>query len=164
MSGERGASRFHFRPLRLTDALSARRWRYPDPYELYDLGLAPLLVATTLRGPISALAGVSYFAAATDDDPLAGILSLTRREREIEIGVGLRPDLTGRGLGLPFLLDTLALARERYHPDVFSLYVATFNRRAITVYERAGFRPGATRPFTFHGKRYDELRMSRAAD
>ncbi|HEY7974432.1 MAG TPA: GNAT family protein [Ktedonobacterales bacterium] len=157
------ASRFCFRPLRLRDALAASRWRYPDQYAMYNLDLAPLLVAVTLRGTLSALAGVSYYAVLTEQGALAGVFSLTRRASDVEIGVGLRPDLNGRGLGLAYLLDGLALGRARYHPQSFSLHVATFNARAIAVYERAGFRPGAVTPFTFQGQRYEEMRMSREA-
>jgi ribosomal-protein-alanine N-acetyltransferase len=161
--GEPGTLRFSFRPLGLRDALAASRWRYPGEYAMYNLDLASLLVATLLRGVFGALAGVSYYAVATDDDPLVGVFSLTHRGDDVEIGVGLRPDLNGRGLGLPYLLDGLALARKRYHPHTFSLHVATFNRRAIAVYERAGFLSGATTPFTFKGKQYEELGMSRSA-
>jgi [ribosomal protein S18]-alanine N-acetyltransferase len=161
--GEPRASRFRFRPLRLRDALAASRWRYPGQYAMYNLDLAPLLVAVALRGPLSTLAGVSYYAVLTSQDALAGVFSLTRRGSDVEIGVGLRPDLNGRGLGLPYLLDGLALGRERYHPQTFSLHVATFNSRAITVYERAGFRAGQVTPLLFQGKRYEEMRMSRRA-
>jgi ribosomal-protein-alanine N-acetyltransferase len=154
---------FRFRPLRLRDALAASRWRYPDEYAMYNLDLAPLLVATALRGPLAALAGVSYYTAAADGDALIGVFSLMRRGTDVEIGVGLRPDLNGRGLGLAFVLQGLALARKRYTPQSFSLHVATFNRRAITVYERAGFLPGPLKPLVFQGKRYEEMRMSRDA-
>lgn len=155
---------FRFRPLRLRDALAASRWRYPGQYAMYNLDLAPLLVATTLRGPLSALAGVSYYAVSTAQDALVGVFSLTRRGSDVEIGVGLRPDLNGRGLGVPYLLDGLALGRERYQPQSFSLHVATFNTRAITVYERAGFQAGLITPFIYQGKRYEEMRMSRPAN
>jgi ribosomal-protein-alanine N-acetyltransferase len=156
--------RFRFRPLRLRDALAARAWRYPGDYAMYDLTLTPLLLAALLRWPLRALTGVSYYAVASGDDRLVGIFSLTRRGNDVEIGVGLRPDLAGRGLGLPLLRAGLALAHRRYHPQTFSLHVATFNRRAITVYERAGFLPGPTQQISFQGKRYDEMRMSRPAE
>ncbi len=57
----------------------------------------------------------------------------------ITVGLGLRPDLTGKGLGLAFVQSGLDFARERFMPDHFRLFVLTFNERAIRVYERAGF-------------------------
>jgi [ribosomal protein S18]-alanine N-acetyltransferase len=51
----------------------------------------------------------------------------------------MRPDLTGRGLGEEFVHAGLRFARETYSPPAFRLTVASFNRRAISVYERAGF-------------------------
>lgn len=155
--------RFQFRPMGLRDALAAHRWRYPGEYAMYNLALEPLLIATLLRGPLSDAAGVSYYSVALDRDPLIGVFSMQHREGDVEIGVGLRPDLNGRSLGLPYLLEGLELARTRYAPRTFSLTVATFNQRAITVYTRAGFVPGPLKPFTFQGKRYDEMTMSRPA-
>ncbi|HEU0026213.1 MAG TPA: GNAT family protein, partial [Ktedonobacterales bacterium] len=64
---------------------------------------------------------------------------LYRADGSITIGLGLRPDLTGRGLGMPFVEAGMALARERFHPTGFRLFVYAWNRRAITVYERVGF-------------------------
>lgn len=156
--------RFHFRALGLRDAIAASRWRYSGDYAMYNLGLAPLLVAVGLRGPFSALTGVSYYAVTTEQDGLVGVFSLTKRGGDVEIGVGLRPDLTGRGLGLPYLLRGLEVARRRYHPRTFSLEVATFNRRAITVYERAGFLSGRVTPFSYKGRAFEEMRMSRPAN
>lgn len=155
--------RFQFRPMGLRDALAAHRWRYPGEYAMYNLALEPLLIATLLRGPLSDAAGVSYYAVALDRDPLIGVFSMQHRKGDVEIGVGLRPDLNGRSLGLPYLLEGLELARARYHPQTFSLTVATFNQRAITVYTRAGFIPGPLKSFTYQGKHYDEMTMRRPA-
>ena len=58
----------------------------------------------------------------------------------VEVGLGLRPDLTGRGWGLAYVRAVLGFARERFAPREFCLAVAAFNARAIRVYERAGFR------------------------
>jgi [ribosomal protein S18]-alanine N-acetyltransferase len=56
-----------------------------------------------------------------------------------EIGLGLRPELTDTGLGASFLEAGLAYAATLGARSA-TLSVAAFNRRAITVYERAGFR------------------------
>ena len=51
-----------------------------------------------------------------------------------------RPDLTGRGLGQGFVEAGVEYAASALGATRFALAVAAFNRRAITVYERAGFR------------------------
>ncbi len=154
---------FHFRRMRLRDALMSNRWRYPGEYAMYDLALFPLLLATLLGRASLASIPIACYAVATPDDPLIGVFSMIYRDDSVEIGVGLRPDLNGRGLGLPFVREGMEQARARYHPQSFSLNVALFNQRAITVYERAGFIAGPRKAFTFRGKRYEEMRMSRDA-
>jgi [ribosomal protein S18]-alanine N-acetyltransferase len=57
-----------------------------------------------------------------------------------DVGLKLRPHLTGRGLGGPFLAAGLHFAAATMGAERFTLRVASFNRRAISVYERAGFR------------------------
>jgi len=75
-----------------------------------------------------------------DSDELVGFYYFDERSDTIEIGLGLRPDLTGKGLGLKFFLEGVAFAHERFPGRRVTLNVAAFNERAITVYERAGFR------------------------
>ena len=155
-------TRFLFRPMRVRDALAASRWRYPVEYALYDLSLTELLFFAIFRAPLRTL-GVYPLSVATADDPFISVFSLIRRGDDVEIGVGMRPDLMGHGLGLELMLQGMDYARKLLHPATFSLDVATFNRRAIVVYERAGFQPGITKPFTAQGKRYENLKMTRPA-
>ena len=49
---------------------------------------------------------------------------------DLDYALGLRPDLTGRGLGLEFFRAGLAFARERYQPQRVYLHVAEFNEWA----------------------------------
>jgi ribosomal-protein-alanine N-acetyltransferase len=81
----------------------------------------------------------------------------------LDVGLGLRPDLVGRGLGLAFVEAGLDFAHETFAPASYRLSVATFNRRAIAVYERAGFR--ATRSFIQHtnGGDHEFVAMTRPA-
>jgi len=92
-----------------------------------------------------------------------GIFTFIQRGGVIEIGLAMRPDLTGRGLGLSFVEAGLDFARDRYAPTRFTLDVATFNVRAQRVYERAGFRPLDTFTRRFKGKQCEFLAMSRPA-
>lgn len=65
-------------------------------------------------------------------------------EDALDIGLGMRPDLTGKGIGLEFVHAGLQFARERYAPATLRLTVATFNERAISVYLKAGFQSTTT--------------------
>nr|WP_251127385.1 GNAT family N-acetyltransferase [Exiguobacterium sp. s63] len=55
-----------------------------------------------------------------------------------DIGLGLRPDLTGQGYGKSFVTYIVERAMERRKP--LRLTVASFNERAIHLYETVGFR------------------------
>src|SRR5205823_5982292 len=71
---------------------------------------------------------------------LIGFFSFKQADRRtLDIGLGLDPEHTGHGFGAGFLEAGLEYARSHFEPERFVLSVATFNRRAITVYERAGF-------------------------
>ena len=79
-----------------------------------------------------------------------------------EIGLGLRPDLTGRGLGESFLRACLHFASAVLGAQSYTLAVAAFNRRAITVYERAGFQEVERFQHFTNGARHPFIRMTRS--
>jgi len=56
----------------------------------------------------------------------------------------MRPDLTGQGRGLTFVSAVLDFARRTFTPTAFRVTVAEFNKRALRVWEKAGFQPGQT--------------------
>ena len=85
-------------------------------------------------------------------------------ERTVEIGLGLRPDLTGHGLGrIAFLAAGLDFARGQFAPEQFVLAAATFNQRAIKVYERAGFTPVRVYMHSTNGGDWEFVEMQRSA-
>ena len=104
------------------------RWRYPPPYDFYDGDADPIVNPER------------HFEARDENDGLVGFYYFEEKPPDLDYGLGLRPDLTGLGLGLEFFLAGLSFARERYRPERVFLHVAEFNERARRVYERAGFR------------------------
>jgi len=104
-----------------------RTWRYPPPYDFYD-------------GDVDEPEDPErYFAALDADGEIVGFYYFEEKPPDLDYGLGLRPDLVGRGLGLEFFLSGLEFARGRYRPRRVFLHVAEFNERARAVYERAGF-------------------------
>ncbi len=135
-------ARFAIRPMTVEDATEIAAWRYPEPYDFYDWDRDPDDLSDLLD---PAGWGVKYFAADDENGRLAGSFAFTVSDDVVEIGLGLRPDLTGRGLGGAYLETGLQFASETFGGRDHALAVAAFNQRAITVYERAGFR--ATRRY-----------------
>ena len=118
------------------EARSIATWHYDPPYSFYDWTADENDLAELLSG--EARQGV-YFSALGADDELVGFFGFKQEGATVEVGLGLRPDLTGRGLGLAFVEQGLDFARATFGPKRFSLSVAVFNERAIRVYERVGF-------------------------
>jgi ribosomal-protein-alanine N-acetyltransferase len=61
--------------------------------------------------------------------------------QDLWLSIGLKPELTGQGLGEEFVSECIVFARSHYKLDkqTIKLEVALFNKRAIQVYQRAGF-------------------------
>ena len=164
--------KFFLRQINEADVQTIQSWHYEEPYTAYDLSSDPEDDPNEMldhRSPHFAVHNeqrtlVGYFGFGTcaqpwdHDEPRlysdAGIL---------DIGLGMRPDLTGHGLGLEFVNAGLDFAKEQFAPERFRLYVLTFNERAIRVYERAGFERVRTfMQHNMHGT-LEFLEMSRKA-
>jgi ribosomal-protein-alanine N-acetyltransferase len=114
-------------------------WHYSPPDDFYDPDADKDDLAE-LSDP--GRWGTEYFTAVNEEQELVGFFQfqLAKPGTVIEIGLGLRPYLTGIGIGTSYMTAGMDFARERWHREAFQLFVAAFNRRAITVYERLGFR------------------------
>jgi [ribosomal protein S18]-alanine N-acetyltransferase len=128
--------RFAVRPLTQADADEIATWRYAGEYAFYDWTADPDDLALLLD---PARRRDAFHAADGEDGRLAGFFQLEERAGGVEIGLGLRPNLCGRGLGEGFTRLGIDLIRELHGPVRITLAVAAFNARAITVYERCGF-------------------------
>ena len=159
-----------FEPMDDEVAREIATWRYDPPYDFYN--------ATSDPNDLEELLDPrrredSYFAAFDEGGELVGFFCFGTEAQVpggdypdggvVDVGLGLRPDLAGRGLGLGFQLAGLEFARRRFGPDSFRLSVATFNERAILVYERAGFRRAEVFAHSTNGGEHPFLLMTRGA-
>jgi [ribosomal protein S18]-alanine N-acetyltransferase len=128
--------RFAVRPLTQADAEAIAAWRYPGEYAFYDWTAEPDDLALLLD-PLRRRD--AFHVADGDDGRVAGFFQVESRAQSVEIGLGLRPDLCGRGLGESFTRLGVDLVRQLHGQVRITLAVAAFNARAITVYERCGF-------------------------
>ena len=142
------------------DAEAIAAWRYPNGYSFYDLTSDPHDLAVMLDPQARA----GEYVAVEGDGALIGFFQYKRIDHTtLDIGLGLHPDWTGRGVGRRFLEAGLDYARRRFEPEQFTLSVASFNRRAITVYERAGFVTARVFNHRTSGREWEFIAMRRPA-
>lgn len=129
----------------------ANSWRYEGEYAFYDMTADPEdyeeIVSPEKRGE-------RYFSV-FNEGVLTGFFCVEREGSNIELGLGLRPDLTGQGRGKHFLDEILHYVRENYDFDKICLDVASFNERAIKVYEWAGFVKTGTAQLHTNGDEFE---------
>lgn len=127
-------------------ALAVLSWRYTEPYDFYNPHPAEQ------EKDIQELVNPSHlYYTTTDEDGLLVAYFCFGREAQVpggdynpealDIGCGLRPDLTGHGLGPVMIRAGLDFGRQKFSPQAFRTTVAAFNRRAMRACEKAGFLP-----------------------
>lgn len=131
-------------PMEMADAKQIIYWKYSGEYSIYNLSDSrecrdELLDGTYYAAKDNAGRLIGFLCFGKSAQVSAGRLLGLYEENLLDIGLGVMPELCGKGLGLGLLKCGMAYAEERFHPAGFRLTVAAFNRRAITVYERAGY-------------------------
>jgi ribosomal-protein-alanine N-acetyltransferase len=152
--------------MRWRDVGAVASWRYPGQYAFYNFDLASLATILLMQSLFGAISDPTYFTVVDEHERIVGVFSYIWHARGVlEVGLAMRPDLTGqrRGIGLAFVLAGLEFARQRFGPQRFYLTVAAFNIRARTVYERAGFVRTGAKIDRRRGEAIELLEMTRDA-
>lgn len=139
MPNEIDPGSIHVAPLTREHAEDIATWRYDGPYGAYDrVGTDPAALLLPEAGYHAVLA----------DDRLIGFRSFgpdgqvpgwDYDDSALDTGGGLRPGLTGQGLGSAVISTGLAYGRSRFAPTAFRVTVAAFNARALGTIESLGF-------------------------
>jgi [ribosomal protein S18]-alanine N-acetyltransferase len=141
---------FVFQPATAVAIQQFVRWQYAPPYDLYNMVVDPTdaaeiaamvayfldpaiccQVITWEAGELVALCTFGEDGQVPGGDYLAGAL---------DIGLGLRPDLTGQGLGRGLVTAVIQFALDTYQPPALRVTIAAFNSRARRVWQQNGFK------------------------
>jgi [ribosomal protein S18]-alanine N-acetyltransferase len=141
-------------PMTVAYAADIATWRYAAPYDCYDM---------TDSNPASLADPASGFFALVDETGLIGFRSFgvdgqvpggEYDDSALDTGGGLRPELTGQGMGRAAIGTGLEFGRKTFRPRAFRVTIATFNVRAQRVIAALGFRQAGTFPASTDGRDY----------
>ncbi len=158
----------NFKPLDEAAAREMMQWRYPAPYNIYDLAVSQQEDEATVRFLLDPTNG--YYRIDNDQSEMIGFCCFGRDAQvpggdyarsALDIGLGVRPDLTGHGRGSSFADEVIEFGKQTYKPERLRVTIAGFNRRAQRVWEKAGFKKVQT--FTRPGSKHDFVILERAA-
>lgn len=134
----------------------AFNWHYDGEYSFYDMEADKEDLDEFLNPEER---GNSTFAV-TKENELVAFFSISEvADGTFDIGLGMRPDLTGKGNGLEFLKAGINFIQTVYNPENVTLSVATFNQRALRLYRKIGFKDVETFLQDTNGSTYEFLKM-----
>ena len=130
-------------------------WQYEPPYDFYNADPATddAEIATSFLAPeyhyYAVLDGqqalIAYRCFGADARVPGGDYSADA----LDMGGGLRPDLTGRGIGPQLMRASMDFAQATFAPQAFRVTVAAWNTRAKRACLKVGYQPVST----FHNPR-----------
>ena len=135
-----------FKPMDEASARAILTWRYEAPYDLYNLDSGD--VEASVRFFLDEQNG--YWAILDDLGALVAYCCFGLDARvpggdygmpALDIGLGVRPDLTGQGNGYLYVSAVLEFAQCTFAQESLRVTVAEFNERARRVWHKAGFSP-----------------------
>ena len=134
----------------------ADTWKYEAPFDFYDATADP----DDYQEFVDPNSWPGIFYSVWEQQELRGFFSMSSTEHGTGVGVGMRPNLVGRGAGTEFVRACLGYAKDRCGVSgSITLSVASFNARAIKVYERFGFRATGQYKQPTNGSVFDFVRM-----
>lgn len=118
------------------DAKAICSWQYPNEYAIYNLGYWNDIIKKnySITNPDKR---IKEYRSVYDNNDLIGYFRFKEDGNKIILGLGIKPDLCGNGLGKAFL--NFILNSHELKNKLIELEVRTFNKRAIKSYLNAGF-------------------------
>ena len=136
--------KFIIKPMKYNLATKLVTWKYDPPYDVYNV------VSDDLEAEAHYYADAAnqYYSLETDNGDFVAFCCFGQEGRvpggdystqALDIGVGVRPDLTGKGMGVQYVEAILAFAAKTFETTTFRATIAKFNQRSQRVFQKLGF-------------------------
>ncbi|MUK88881.1 GNAT family N-acetyltransferase [Ornithinibacillus sp. L9] len=132
-------------------AIEILTWKYERPYDMYNNVLSGDAIIELLDRSYKAITDenhnlIGFYCVGKSAQVPAGRKYQAYVDDCIDLGIGMKPELTGQGYGTHFLAQILEYITKHDEKRDIRLTVATFNKRAIHLYEKFNF----IKKMTFH--------------
>lgn len=119
-------------------------WEYKPPYDIYNMSGKEEAVEKILSNDYYKYSYknilIGYFCFGNAAKVFNNKENIYKDEDYLDIGIGLNPQFCNSGRGYNFFSKAIKAGNELYEQKKFRLTVAQFNKRAIKVYKKYGFR------------------------
>lgn len=124
-------------------AIEVLCWKYEKPYDFYNTVLTSSAILELVTYDYYVVFHsdeiIGYFCLGIPAQVPEGESLGVYKEDCIDVGIGMKPEWTGKGYGSKFFSLILSFVKEKHEEKSIRLTVATFNKRAIHLYEKFGF-------------------------
>lgn len=130
---------FILKPLTIKETKEISKWKYDGEYAIYDENSYEDKLKN--NDPLIDTHKNANFICFYLEDNLIGYINLVEKVDYIFFGIGLAPDYCGKGYGQEITKIAISMSKNKYPNKPLQLFVRSWNKRAISCYEKAGFRP-----------------------
>ncbi|MTI71711.1 MAG: GNAT family N-acetyltransferase [Firmicutes bacterium] len=124
-----------FRKPTSKDGIDISTWKYQGIYSFYNNDKTEAKNQWALNIDKEDNTFVIY----NKENELIGNCSFEYDDNKYMLGVQMKPQMTGKGMGTEIVKSILDFGRQRYNFQSIELLVAKFNKRAIRIYKKLGF-------------------------
>lgn len=125
------------------EAIQSLKWEYEPPYDFYNVAYDEESLSERMDGSYKVVYDgetfIGFFCTGESARVPAGNKTGVYEQDFVDMGLGLHPEWTGQGKGFQFGMKVLTYIKETEPGYPVRLSVATFNKRAIRLYENMGF-------------------------
>ena len=133
-----------YHPAQKKNAREFVNWEYEPPYDVYNC--PPDEIGDAVQYNIDPANNV--YAMLDQNETLIGYCSYGKdaqvpggdySEAALDIGLMIKPELTGQGLGSDYAREVIENGIDKYTQKKLRVTIAAFNKRAIRTWEKNGF-------------------------